>query len=85
MAEKLNISPGYLSAYFKIANGVNFLDYLHTFRINKAKDLLKLPTMRIQDVALKAGYNSVHSFIRTFKRYTGKTPSEYRTEATALF
>lgn len=80
LSEKLNLSPNYISAYFKINNGMNFLDYLHTVRINKAKELLKISTIKIQDIAAQTGYNSVHSFIRTFKRYTGKTPSKFRSE-----
>lgn len=81
LSEKLNLSPNYLSSYFKINNGVNFLDYLHTLRINKAMELLKVASNKIQDIASKTGYNSIHSFIRTFKHYTGKTPSQYRSEA----
>jgi len=78
VAEKLSITGGYLSTYFKEKTGVNFLDYVNEVRVRKAKALLSDTTMKIQDVAARAGYQNLNSFNRMFKKFTGQTPSEYR-------
>ncbi|MCU6712230.1 AraC family transcriptional regulator [Paenibacillus sp. J5C_2022] len=78
VADKLNITPGYLSSYFKEKTGTNFSDYLNDLRIVRAKKLLMNLELRIQDVAAGVGYSNVNSFIRMFKRYTGITPGEFR-------
>ncbi|WP_214626703.1 helix-turn-helix domain-containing protein [Paenibacillus agaridevorans] len=78
VADKLNITPGYLSSYFKEKTGTNFSDYLNDLRIGRAKELLLNLELRIQDVASEVGYHNVNSFIRMFKRYSGITPGEYR-------
>ncbi|KRE73821.1 helix-turn-helix domain-containing protein [Paenibacillus sp. Soil750] len=78
MADKLNITPGYLSTYFKEKTGANFSDYLNGLRIQKAKELLNNLDLKIQEISVKVGYQNVNSFIRMFKRYSGITPGEYR-------
>ncbi|MBP1964285.1 helix-turn-helix domain-containing protein [Paenibacillus aceris] len=78
IADKLNISSGYLSTYFKDKTGVNFLDFLNDLRIRKAREMLLEPGSRIQDVARKAGYQNMNSFNRMFKKFSGITPSEFR-------
>lgn len=80
VATKLNLSPNYLSSLFKDKTGINFIDYLNSVRIDKARELLETGTKRINEIAVDTGYNSIHSFIRAFKRYTGKTPNEYRND-----
>ncbi|SEO30165.1 helix-turn-helix domain-containing protein [Paenibacillus sp. OV219] len=83
IAGKLNISRGYLSTYFKEMTGANFVDYVNEFRIKQAQVLLLQSELKIQDVALKSGYNTLSSFNRTFKKFTGVTPTEYRRNADA--
>ncbi|MNH89046.1 HTH-type transcriptional regulator YesS [compost metagenome] len=83
VADKLNITPGYLSTYFKEKSGVNFSDYLNDIRIQRAKELLQNLDLKIQEIAAKVGYHNVNSFIRMFKRYAGVTPGEYRKNASS--
>lgn len=78
LADKLHITPGYLSTYFKSKTGQNFSDYLNTMRMQQAKVMLQSPQYKIKDIAAKVGYQNVNSFIRMFKRYAGITPGEYR-------
>lgn len=78
IADKLNLTPGYLSGYFKEKVGINFSDHLNELRINRAKALLTNLELRIADVAGYVGYQNVNSFIRMFKRCSGVTPGEYR-------
>ncbi|MDQ1914473.1 AraC family transcriptional regulator [Paenibacillus sp. GD4] len=78
MADKLNITPGYLSTYFKEKTGTNFSDYLNGLRMQRAKEQLHNLDLKIHEVAARVGYQNVNSFIRMFKRYSGMTPGEYR-------
>lgn len=78
VADKLNLSAGYLSIYFKEKKGVAFSDYLNEIRLVKAKELLLETECSIQDVATRVGYQNVNSFIRMFKRSIGMPPGQYR-------
>ncbi|RAV08307.1 helix-turn-helix domain-containing protein [Paenibacillus contaminans] len=78
LADKLNITRSYLSTYFKEKTGVYFVDYVNSVRINKAKELLALPDIKIQETAAQVGYQNINSFNRMFKKFTGVTPSEFR-------
>ncbi|TVY08579.1 helix-turn-helix transcriptional regulator [Paenibacillus cremeus] len=78
VAEKLDISGGYLSSYFKEKTGHNFIDYVHEVRITKARELLLQSELKIQEAASQVGYHNLNSFNRMFKKYTGMTPSEFR-------
>ncbi|MNI53563.1 HTH-type transcriptional regulator YesS [compost metagenome] len=78
MADKLHITRSYLSTYFKEKTGINFVDYVNSVRIDKAKKLLLNPDIRIQDAAQFVGYQNINSFNRMFKKSTGFTPSEFR-------
>ena len=62
----------------KYGADAGFNSFLAIFRIRYAEGLLTMSTIPIIDVALDSGFNSVHTFIRTFKKYNQMTPSEYR-------
>lgn len=78
LADKLNLSSGYLSTYFKEKTGINFVEYVNETRIRQAESLLVNGRMKIQEVAEAVGYRNIASFNRMFKKYTGLKPSEYR-------
>lgn len=78
LAQKLNLSGGYLSSYFKEKTGMNIVDYINEIRIIKATDLLESNRLKIHDVAEAVGYRNNTSFNRMFKKYTGVTPTEFR-------
>lgn len=85
-AEKLSIAPRYLSQVINERLNKNFRDFINGYRIEDAKAMLegkKEPGASIQDIGSKAGFSSKEVFSRTFKRYTGMTPSEYRNSASA--
>jgi AraC-like DNA-binding protein len=78
VADKLNLTSGYLSSIFKEKTNINFSEYLNNLRVERAKELLVNVDLRIQDIATQVGYQNVNSFIRMFKRRYGLTPGEYR-------
>lgn len=77
-ADWMEMNTFQVSRLFKKHTGQNFVDYVIQYRIEQAKLMLTDTDMRIQDIADKLRYNSVQSFIRTFKKTTGMTPGQYR-------
>ena len=76
-ADALGTSPYALSKAFKAATGTNFIDYLTSLRLEKAKQLLRESELKIHDVAGMVGYQ--HSYFnRIFKKLEGITPTLYR-------
>jgi len=84
VAEKAGISSYYLSRLFKQEAGKNFVDYINDMRIEKAKELLSKYQYSIKEVAEKVGYNSPTYFCKVFKRLTGKTVGEYKTNLSSV-
>lgn len=80
VAKALFVSSTYLSTLFKQELGVNFLDYVHQYRIDKAKALLQAGDQKIQSVAREVGYYDEAHFTKTFKKWTGQLPSQYKRE-----
>lgn len=77
LADKIDISPKYLSRVFKQVMGVNLSDYLTYIRVEKIKEML-LTDMPLGQIAEQVGIFNRTTFTRMFKRLEGVTPSEYR-------
>lgn len=69
-----------LNDIFKNQYGTTPKKYMDTIKINKAKAMLKNTDEKIIDIAYCLGFSNQSSFNRFFKKFTGKTPSEYRKE-----
>jgi AraC-like DNA-binding protein len=63
---------------FKAATGVTFTDYVSRARVEKTKQLLLNPNMRISEAAFETGFQSLSQFNRVFRRIEGQSPSDYR-------
>ena len=57
---------------------MGFNEYLNHIRLEQARMLLKGHDMKIKDVAHACGFVDSNYFCRVFKRYTERSPSEYR-------
>ncbi len=77
IAYRLNLTPNYLSALFHRKTGKTFINYLTDIRIEKAKEFLTDPSLKVCDVARRVGYYSTRYFSRVFKKRVGFQPSEY--------
>jgi beta-xylosidase/AraC-like DNA-binding protein len=78
LAEKLYLTPQYLSRYFKKRFGITFHEYLNKIRLENAiKDLI-LSEATVTAVAYDNGFPNLNSLLNTLKNSTGKTPTEYR-------
>ncbi|MFC0212993.1 helix-turn-helix domain-containing protein [Paenibacillus chartarius] len=78
VAEKVYITPAYLSTLFKTNTGVTFIEHLTEIRIAKAKKLLKQTQLKNYEVAEKVGYQDSRYFSQIFKKKVGLSPSEFR-------
>lgn len=79
-AEQVNASPNHFSSVFSREAGQSFIEYLTAARIARAKELLSATKMRSADIAYEVGFNDPHYFSFIFKKNTGLTPTEYRSE-----
>ncbi|MFA5658844.1 MAG: AraC family transcriptional regulator [Oscillospiraceae bacterium] len=78
VADAVNLSPTYFSFIFKKYAGKNFVDYLAQVRLDKAKELLCCSSMQVSEIAYKVGFKDYRYFGQIFKKYTGKTPREFK-------
>lgn len=79
MASLCNISPSYFSKLFNRITGDNFANYVNMVRITKACELLIHSEMPITMIAFELGFEDSSYFNKVFKRLTGITPSQYKT------
>ena len=77
-AAQLGLSEGHLSHLFKKETDMTLGAYLTRCRIQKAMALLREGKLKVYEVAEACGYRDVAYFSGTFKKITGKTPSEYQ-------
>lgn len=76
LAETLKVSASYLSRLFKKHTSMTFLDFLNTYRIQKAVSLLSDQKYRVYEVASMTGFSSYKRFYEVFKSYAGFPPTE---------
>ncbi|MBO5069293.1 MAG: helix-turn-helix domain-containing protein [Roseburia sp.] len=78
VAAAVNLTPNYITKYFKNKSGMNFKTCLTMKRMEKAKELLMETEMTVKEIAEKCGYNSSKQLIVNFTKMTGIAPTEYR-------
>lgn len=74
----VGLSPAYLSTVFKKDTGMTFLEYLSKVRMDMAKQLLKETSDTVASICMAVGYSDVRYFTKTFTKYSGLKPNEYR-------
>lgn len=79
-ADQMHMNPNYLSRMFKKEAGITFVHYITQLRMNEAIRLLNTTSRSVSDISLEVGFNDYFYFLKSFKKYTGKTPSQYRDE-----
>jgi len=80
VANHAHISAFYLCKLFKQATGMTITEYINRRRVEWAKRKLLNPHMRITEVAYEVGYQSLSQFNRSFLKYAGQSPSEFRSQ-----
>ena len=81
VATLLGTNTRYISESIKVTRGITFAQFINTYRISYAQQLLRQqPTMKMTEVYIKSGFANDTSFFRTFKAHTGMTPKEWLTK-----
>jgi AraC-like DNA-binding protein len=78
VAKAVNTSTFFFCKLFKKVTGINYTDYLSRVRIEKSKNLLLNPNLRVSEIAFEVGFQSLTHFNRVFKRILGQSPTQYR-------
>ena len=79
LSREVYITPQYLSRLFSRFLGCSAYEYLTTYRITRAKELLLINSrMEVQEIAQRVGFLDTSHFIAMFKKITGVTPLEFR-------
>ena len=73
----LGISTSHFSSIFKEETGETFMEFLIRIRMEKAKELLEHTSLKNYEIAERVGFADPHYFGISFKKMTGKTPTEY--------
>ena len=79
-ADKLCLTPKYLSKLVKQASGRSAPEWIDEFVILEAKNLLRYSNMAIKEIVFALNFPNQSVFYKFFKAHTGQTPSEYRKE-----
>ena len=73
-----DIPQGYVGKVFSKCMGQRFNEYLNSYRIMKAIELLKTTNYRVYEISAMVGYSDYRYFSAVFKSATGRTPVDYR-------
>lgn len=81
LSKTVSTPPNYLSQVINEQLQMNFFDFINSYRIETAKQLMVNPlphTLTILDVAMESAFNSKSAFYSAFRKQMGITPSQYK-------
>jgi len=86
LASQLSMPPRALSLAIKSQFETNFYEFVNSYRINEAKQILADPQQKHKtmiEISNECGFNSKATYNSFFKKLVGATPSQYRSESFA--
>lgn len=78
LSQRAGYAPSYLSSLFSRVNGQGLTEYISRKRIVGAQSLLRNSNLKIVEICYRVGFKDLAHFNRTFKRFVGITPNQYR-------
>lgn len=78
LAKQFFLNEHYFCHFFKKMTGESPMNYINKYRIEKAQVLLKNADSSITEIAINVGFEDINYFSRTFKKYVGIPPKQYR-------
>jgi AraC-like DNA-binding protein len=78
LAQEFDLSKTYFGEFFKKNVGVSYQSYVLEYRLKLVETRLKFSTMRLKEIAAEFNFNDESHLSKTFKKYKGLRPSEYR-------
>lgn len=82
LAERFYLNEHYFCHFFKDATGLSPISYINRYRIEKAAVLLENTGQSVTEIAMNVGFEDANYFSRTFKKYMGVQPKEYKLQKT---
>lgn len=83
IAANLNINAAYLGRIFSKRVNQSFSNYLASYRIARARELLKDDGMMVYEIAQAVGYNDINHFYKVFQKHTHMNPTAFRKKLNA--
>lgn len=80
ISDRFHMNQAYLSTFFREQTGEKLINFIRKIKIDKVKQLLRETTLPLRSIAEQTGYNSSAILIQNFKRETGLSPTQYRTQ-----
>lgn len=77
VAQSLHVRPQYLCRVFREEQGIPFTEYLHHFRVEKARQLFAEGARNVTEVGSRVGFNSPSYFSRVFTKVAGLSPRKF--------
>jgi AraC-like DNA-binding protein/quercetin dioxygenase-like cupin family protein len=78
IATSVAIHPKYAMNLFKKTTGVTLNEYVNLLRLSYAQALLMQEDTNVLDVAMQSGFRSLSAFNKSFRKMSGKSPSDFR-------
>lgn len=78
IGDALGLSASYVSRLLRQNTGMGVVDYIHSARLKRAKELLATTNLSVDDIAVQVGFSSRWTLTRSFKRYEDTTPGAFR-------
>ncbi|WP_194287363.1 response regulator [Gracilibacillus oryzae] len=84
LAEKVYLTPGYLSEKFRKETGWGINKYIKYVRMEKGKELLYHTNMKVNNIGQTVGYTNVSYFCKSFREHFGTSPKKYREKSKTI-
>lgn len=78
VAREVHVSPNYLTSLFRSISGKSLGRFISDERMQRAGELLVSSELSIKEVAARLGFADSYGFSRTFKAFSGRSPTEWR-------
>lgn len=78
LSNKMNLNPKYFTKIFSEMTGKSPIQYLNSYRIEMACNMLLTTNLSITDICLNCGFNDLSYFIKTFKKEKNISPKKFR-------
>ena len=83
IADMLGVNASYVSRLMRKNRGVGLLDYINSYRIEQAKNIIAVrENFTVEELAREAGFATAKTFTRCFKKYVGTTPGKFKSDIT---